>query len=72
MQLTPEHEALRDTVKRYVKEHVNPYVDQWEEAQIFPAHQVFRQMGDLGLLGVNKPVEDGGMGLDYSYAAVVT
>ncbi|WP_088279814.1 acyl-CoA dehydrogenase family protein [Ideonella sp. A 288] len=72
MQLTPEHEALRDTVKRFAKEHVNPYVDEWEAAQIFPAHQVFKQLGDLGLLGVNKPVEDGGMGLDYSYAAVVT
>ena len=72
MQLTPEHEALRDTVKRFANEHVNPYVDAWEEAQIFPAHQVFKQMGELGLLGVNKPVEDGGMGLDYSYAAVVT
>ncbi|GLS15388.1 MULTISPECIES: acyl-CoA dehydrogenase family protein [Hydrogenophaga] len=71
MQLTPEHEQIRDTIRRWIAEKVNPHVDAWEEAEIFPAHQVFRQMGELGLLGLNKPVENGGMGLDYSYAAVL-
>ena len=70
MQLTPEHEALRATAKRFIAEQVNPYVDQWEADEIFPAHQVFKGMGALGLLGLDKPVEDGGSGLDYSYAAV--
>ena len=71
MQLTHEHEQLRETVKRWITNEVNPYVDEWEDAGIFPAHQVFRQMGELGLLGLNKPAEDGGLGLDYSYAAVL-
>src|SRR3990167_1617103 len=70
MQLTPEHEALRATAKRFIAEQVNPYVDQWEADEIFPAHQVFKGMGALGLLGLDKPVEDGGSGLDYSFAAV--
>ncbi len=69
-QLTPEHEALRATAKRFIAEQVNPYVDQWEADEIFPAHQVFKGMGQLGLLGLDKPVENGGSGLDYSYAAV--
>lgn len=69
-QLTPEHAALRATIKRFIAEKVNPFVDQWEADEIFPAHQVFKGMGDLGLLGLDKPVEDGGAGLDYSYAAV--
>ncbi len=69
-QLTPEHEALRATAKRFIAEQVNPYVDQWEADEIFPAHQVFKGMGALGLLGLDKPVENGGSGLDYSYAAV--
>jgi citronellyl-CoA dehydrogenase len=69
-QLTPEHEALRATTKRFIAEQVNPFVDQWEADEIFPAHQVFKGMGSLGLLGLDKPVEDGGAGLDYSYAAV--
>lgn len=71
MQLTHEHEQLRATIKRWITEQVNPHVDAWEEAEIFPAHQVFKQMGDLGLLGLDKPVEFGGSGLDYSYAAVL-
>jgi len=71
MQLTHEHEQLRETIKRWIAKEVNPHVDDWEDAGIFPAHQVFRQMGELGLLGLNKPVEDGGLGLDYSYAAVM-
>ena len=70
MLLTPEHQALRDTVKRFADEHINPYVDEWEAAGIFPAHQVFKGMGKLGLLGLTKPVENGGLGLDYSWGAV--
>ena len=69
-QLTPEHAALRATAKRYIAEQVNPFVDQWEADEIFPAHQVFKGLGALGLLGLDKPVQDGGSGLDYSYAAV--
>ena len=69
-QLTPEHEALRATAKRFIAEKVNPFVDQWEADETFPAHQVFKGMGALGLLGLDKPVADGGSGLDYSYAAV--
>ena len=29
------------------------------------------QLGDAGLLGINKPTDYGGMGLDYSYAMVM-
>ena len=69
-QLTPEHEALRATAKRFIAEQVNPFVDQWEADEIFPAHQVFKGMGALGLLGLDKPEAYGGSGLDFSYAAV--
>jgi citronellyl-CoA dehydrogenase len=71
MQLTPEHEQIRATIRRWVAEQVNPHVDAWEEAEIFPAHELFRQMGKLGLLGLTKPTENGGLDLDYSYAAVL-
>ncbi len=71
MLLTEEHEAIRRTIKRFIGEEVNPHVDEWEEAEIFPAHEVFRKMGDLGLLGLTKPVEFGGMGLDFSYGAIL-
>jgi citronellyl-CoA dehydrogenase len=70
MQLTQQHEELRRTAERFIDSEINPHVDAWESAEIFPAHDIFKKLGDLGLLGINKPVENGGLGLDYSYAAV--
>ncbi len=70
MQLTSQHEELRRTATRFIEQEINPYVDEWEAAEIFPAHHIFKKMGNLGLLGINKPEENGGLGLDYSYAAV--
>jgi len=71
MKLTPEHEALRRTARQFVEKELNPNIDAWEEEGIFPAHEVFKKMGDLGLLGICKPEENGGLGLDYSYNMVV-
>ncbi|HKV00126.1 MAG TPA: acyl-CoA dehydrogenase family protein [Vineibacter sp.] len=71
MQLTPEHEQIRRTLRTIIDRDINPHVDDWEQAGIFPAHDVFKKLGDAGLLGINKPVEYGGAGLDYSYAMVM-
>jgi len=71
MQLTHEHEELRRNLKRFIDNEINPYVDEWEEAEQFPAHELFRKMGALGFLGLTKPVEYGGSGLDWSYAMVM-
>lgn len=71
MKLTQEHEEIRRTLQRFIAQEINPYVDEWEQAEIFPAHRLFKKMGDLGLLGLTKPVEFGGMGLDLSYGAVL-
>ena len=67
MQYTSEHIALQDNVRHFVEKEINPNVNEWEKAGIFPAHEVFGKMGKLGYLGVHKPVEYGGLGLDYSY-----
>lgn len=71
MHLTPEHYELKRTVRTFVENEINPYVSEWEEAGIFPAHEVFKKLGDLGLLGITKPEQFGGLGLDYSYSLVV-
>ena len=71
MQFTHEHEELRRSLQKFIAAEINPYVDEWEKAQIFPAHALFKKMGDLGFLGLNKPVAFGGQGLDYSYAIVM-
>jgi citronellyl-CoA dehydrogenase len=68
MQFTHEHREIQATLKRYIDEHINPHVDEWEAAEIFPAHEVFKGLGQLGLLGLTKPEAYGGAGLDYSYS----
>jgi citronellyl-CoA dehydrogenase len=66
MTFTHEHEQLRRTVERFCREEINPHYQAWEEAGIYPAHDVFRKLGDLGLLGLTKPAAVGGAELDYS------
>lgn len=68
MQWTHEHQEIQKTLKRFIDAEINPYVDEWEAAEIFPAHEVFKKMGKLGLLGLTKPEAHGGSGLDYSYS----
>jgi len=71
MQLTHEHEELKRNLKRFIVDEINPHVDEWEAAEIFPAHEVFGKLGDLGYLGLTKPQDHGGSGLDYSYSVVM-
>lgn len=71
MLYSADHISMMDTVRRFVTEEINPYADEWEAAETFPAHDLFKKMGKLGLLGVNKPVEYGGLGLDFSYALAI-
>ena len=68
MQYTHEHLEIQKTLKRFIDAEINPHVDEWEAAEIFPAHDVFKKLGNLGMLGLTKPEEYGGAGLDYSYA----
>ena len=70
MKFTQEHEELRRTTRAFIEKEINPYVDLWEHEGIFPAHEIFKKLGDAGLLGISKPEEDGGMGLDLSYDMV--
>ena len=71
MQFTPEHEQISDTVRKFVANEINPHSAAWEKAGIFPARELFKKMGDLGLLGIKYPTEFGGMGLDFSYSMVM-
>ena len=70
MKWTDEHESIRETAAKFVDNEINPFVDQWEEDGIFPAHELFKKLGDLGMLGISKPEKYGGLGLDYSYSIV--
>jgi citronellyl-CoA dehydrogenase len=65
---TEEHDMIRKTVREFVNKEINPYVDEWEAEGIFPAHELFKKAGDLGLFGLSRPEKFGGSGLDYSYS----
>jgi len=64
---TEQHRELMRSVAKFCETEINPHVDEWEKAGIFPAHEVFKKMGDQGFLGIHKPEKFGGLGLDYSY-----
>ncbi len=71
MLFTADHDDIRRSLQKFIANEINPHVDEWEKADIFPAHALFKKMGNLGFLGLNKPVEFGGSGLDYSYALMM-
>lgn len=68
---TPEQDAFRQTVRRFVAAEIKPHVEAWEAARIFPAHALFKKMGALGLLGLTYPEAYGGGGVDYWYNVVL-
>jgi citronellyl-CoA dehydrogenase len=71
MLFSQDHDEPRRILQKFIQSDINPHVDEWENAGIFPAHDLFKKLGDLGFLGLNKPVEYGGQGLDYSYALMM-
>ena len=68
---TNEHHEMRQSLKKLIDKDINPYVDEWEKQEIFPAHKVFKNLGDNGFLGVNYSTEYGGLGLPYSFNLAV-
>ena len=66
---TDEHAQLRESIARFVAAELAPHAEQWER-DTFP-DSVFRRMGELGFLGLDKPVEYGGQGGDYACSLVL-
>ena len=64
--------SLQKTARAIIDNDINPHVDEWEAAGQYPAKIVMKKLGDAGLLGVNKPVEYGGMGLDFKYSVALS
>ena len=53
------HEMVRRSVRDFVNKAIRPHIDDWEEAGEFPA-DLYRQAGDIGILGIGYPEELGG------------
>ena len=67
---SPDHEAFRDTVKRFIEEHVTPFHAEWEKAGQIP-RSLWTQAGALGLLCCNVPQAYGGAGGDFLHSAIL-
>ena len=66
---TPEHEALREQIARFIAREVEPFGEQWEEDGFTP-RDVLRKMGSLGWLGMRYSPEYGGAGADVMTSVV--
>ncbi len=71
MQLTDEHHQFRQTVRRVVEHDINPHVDEWEEARIFPAHELFPKLAAVGVFGLEYAPDFGGQGADHTFTWVL-
>lgn len=61
---TENQQLIAQTVKDFAEKHIRPNVMKWDESQEFPV-EVFKKMGETGLMGVLVPTEYGGAGLSY-------
>ncbi|HCI58967.1 MAG: acyl-CoA dehydrogenase family protein [Bacteroidetes bacterium] len=61
---TENQQMIAQTVKDFTEKHIRPNVMTWDEAQEFPL-DVFKKMGDIGLMGILVPEQYQGAGLGY-------
>ncbi|MFN6378556.1 MAG: acyl-CoA dehydrogenase [Flavobacteriales bacterium] len=61
---TENQKMIAQMVRDFAEKEIRPYVMEWDESQVFP-REVFKKMGELGLMGVLVPQEYGGSGMGY-------
>lgn len=65
-----EHEAFRDTVRRFIDKEIAPYHESWEEQGVVP-RDLWLKAGAAGMLCCTVPEQYGGLGVDYLFDVVV-
>lgn len=71
-QKTEMQTQITEMIRDFANKHIRPEMMEWDESQTFPV-EVFRKLGELGLMGVLVPTEYGGSGLSYfEYVTVVS
>ena len=66
-----EHQMLKESLEAFLKEHAEPYNDEWEKNSMV-SREVWLKAGEMGYLCMDMPEEYGGGGLDFSFNALVT
>lgn len=67
--LEPEHDLLRDQIRRFVEQEIKPHAEAWEAAGLVP-REVLRRMGELGFFGIRYPEAYGGSEMDTRATAI--
>ncbi|MGW8815617.1 acyl-CoA dehydrogenase family protein [Gordonia terrae] len=70
MKFDSDHELFRKSVRDMLAREVQPHIDGWEEAGIFPAHELFPTFAELGLLGLEYSEEFGGGDADHWFTVI--
>ncbi|HEU5377046.1 MAG TPA: acyl-CoA dehydrogenase family protein [Ktedonobacteraceae bacterium] len=65
-----EHNMFREFVRGFIRKEINPFVDLWEAEGKFPARELYKKMGNEGLLGLTYPEQYGGLNLDFWYTVI--
>lgn len=69
---TEHQQHIAEMIRDFAEKNIRPKMMEWDESQEFPV-EVFRKLGELGLMGVLIPTELGGSGMDYfDYVTVVS
>jgi alkylation response protein AidB-like acyl-CoA dehydrogenase len=63
--INENQQMIADMIKKFGKDHISPKMMEWDESQEFPV-EVFKKLGELGLMGVLVPTEYGGSGFSYT------
>lgn len=63
-EIVENQELIAQSVRELSERHIRPYIRQWDDSQHFPA-ELFKQLGEQGLMGMLVPVVYGGTGLGY-------
>jgi alkylation response protein AidB-like acyl-CoA dehydrogenase len=70
--MNENQKMIADMVKAFGETHIKPKMMEWDENQTFPV-EVFKKLGELGLMGVLVPTEYGGSGFGYfEYVTAIT
>ena len=62
--MTEHQQMIAQMIRDFGEKHIRPYIMEWDEAQFFPV-ELFRKLGELGMMGVLVPEEYGGSGFGY-------
>jgi acyl-CoA dehydrogenase len=67
---TEAHEAFRATVRRFVEREIEPFVNEWDEAETFP-RDLYRRAAEIGLHQAGYPEAYGGVPADFFYQIII-